>query len=89
MRGTVARLVADQGFGFITGEDGQELFFHRSALMGVDFEELAPGVAVEFGVREDREGDEPGEHPRAVSIKLAEDATPAVDHEVLPEGKTS
>ncbi|MGH2371163.1 MAG: cold-shock protein, partial [Chloroflexota bacterium] len=84
MRGTVGDLVIDRGFGFITGEDGQQLFFHRNALQGTDFGELAPGVAVEFDVRHHVEGDEPGEHPRAVNVRLAPDAVPAADHEVLP-----
>ncbi len=88
MRGTVTRLVPEQGVGFIASEEGQELFFHRSALQAVDFEELAPGVEVEFDVRPPSEGDEPGEHPRAVNIRLAAGALPAVDHEVLPPEKT-
>lgn len=31
MRGTIARLVRDRGFGFIKAEDGIEYFFHRSS----------------------------------------------------------
>ena len=88
MHGTIARLVADRGFGFIAGDDGQEFFFHRSALQATEFEELAEGVAVEFDVKRDAEGDEEDERPRAVSVRLAEEAVPAVDHEVLPAEKT-
>ena len=88
MQGTVDRIVPEQGFGFIVSDNGQELFFHRNALQATDFEELAPGTPVEFEVRREREGDEPGEHPRAVSVRLAEGAMPAVDHEALPREKT-
>jgi len=55
--------------------------------MGVEFEDLAPGIGVEFGARPPDAGDEFGEHPRAVSIRLAEDADIAPDHERLPAQK--
>ena len=48
MQGTVDRVVADEGFGFIIGPNGEEYFFHRTALKGVDWEELGPGVPVIF-----------------------------------------
>ena len=87
MRGTVSSVVADRGFGFIADADGREFFFHRSSLQATDFEELAEGVAVEFEVGQEP-ADERGERPRAVNVRLAEDAVPAVDHEVLPPEKT-
>ena len=43
MKGTITRLVADKGFGFIKGEDGVDYFMHRSAVQGGQFEELQPG----------------------------------------------
>ena len=86
MQGTVDRVVADGGFGFVIGPNGEEYFFHRSALSGVEFEELAPGVPVEFQATEG-EGDAPDEHLRAVNVRLAPDAIPAVDNEPLPPGK--
>jgi predicted phosphoribosyltransferase len=89
MHGRVDRLVAERGFGFIRDDTGQEYFFQRGALMGVDFEDLAPGTGVEFGARAPEAGDEPGEHPRAVSIRLADDAITAPDHERLPRQKTA
>jgi CspA family cold shock protein len=88
MQGTVDRVVPAQGFGFIRTDDGQEFFFHRSALKGVEFEELAPGSAVVFEVQNHEPGDERGEHPRAVNVNLAPDAVPAEDHEALPAEKT-
>ena len=32
MTGKISRVVAERGFGLITGEDGQDYFFHRRAL---------------------------------------------------------
>ena len=87
MRGTIARLSPERGFGFITSADGQGFFFHRSVLQATDFEDLGPGVAVEFEAGQEH-GDRPGEDPRAVNVRLADDAVPAVDHEVLPPEKT-
>ena len=48
-QGTIKKLVADRGFGFIKGEQG-ELFFHRSEVQGVAFEELREGQKVEYQV---------------------------------------
>ena len=88
MQGTVDRVVAEDGFGFIVGPNGEEYFFHRSALKGVEFAELAPGVPVIFQAEEGK-GDRPDEHLRAVDILLADDAIPAVDNEPLPPEKIS
>lgn len=68
LRGTIARLVAERGFGFIAGNNGREYFFQLGALQGVDFGDLSPGIPVTFLVGEDP-GDRPGEHPRAVSVR--------------------
>lgn len=66
LTGTVKKLVADRGFGFITAEDGSEYFFHRS---GVDsslaFEELAIGASVSFDVERSDKG------PRAGHVRIA------------------
>lgn len=78
MHGQIARLAPERGFGFVVADDGQEYFFHRSALKATRFEDLAPGTAVDFQIGLD-EGDRPDEGPRAVSVHLAADALPAVD----------
>jgi cold shock protein len=70
VEGTITRLVPERGFGFITGDDGQEFFFHRSALQATDFEELAEGVRVDFHAAHEAPGDQPGERPRAVGVRL-------------------
>ena len=49
-KGTIKRLVADRGFGFITTEQREDLFFHRSELQGVSFDSLREGQEVEFEV---------------------------------------
>ena len=85
MDGMIARLAPEAGFGFIES-NGQEFFFHRGALKATTFEDLAPGVAVTFAVGQDP-GDEPGEDPRAVDVRLADTALPGVDYEALPPDK--
>jgi cold shock CspA family protein len=86
LRGIVRRLNAEHGYGFIEA-NGEEFFFHRNALQGVDWEEIAVGTALEFEVDKHPEGDRPTEHPRAVNVRLADDAFPAADHEPLPPRK--
>lgn len=50
MDGTIKRLVADKGFGFVKDNQTEtEYFFHRSAVHGVKrFEHLREGEAVTF-----------------------------------------
>lgn len=48
-RGTIKKLVADKGFGFITGDGAnKDLFFHVSVVQDATFESLYEGQAVEF-----------------------------------------
>jgi len=61
-QGTIKKLVADRGFGFIQGERG-ELFFHHSALDGITIEELNEGQQVEY-----EEGRGP-KGPRAENVR--------------------
>lgn len=50
--GTIARLLLDKGYGFITPDaapDGSaDLFFHRSAVADEPFEELETGQHVQY-----------------------------------------
>ena len=48
LNGTIKRLVSDKGFGFIAAGDGNEYFFHHSALAGARFDELREGQNVTF-----------------------------------------
>ena len=65
MTGTIKKVIADRGFGFITGQDGRDVFFHRSVLQGVSFESLRQGQTVEFDSEQGPKG------PRAVNVRLA------------------
>ena len=63
-QGTIKKLIANKGFGFIEGERG-ELFFHHSALEGTTIEALREGQVVTY-----EEGSGP-KGPRAENVKLA------------------
>jgi len=65
-KGKVKKLVSERGFGFIEDAEGKELFFHRSALEGVEFESLNDGQEVEFDVEQGDKG------PRAVNVHLVQ-----------------
>ncbi len=59
-----------KGFGFLTQDDGGDVFVHKAALpSGVD--DLKPGQRVEFGIVEGRKGNQ------ALQLKLLE-APPSV-----------
>jgi CspA family cold shock protein len=55
-RGTIAKVIRDRGFGFIRGNDGKEVFFHRSGLIGLSFDDLEQGAAVDFEVEKGPKG---------------------------------
>ena len=62
--GTVKKVVVERGFGFLTGEDGQEYFFHRSGLeSSLSFENLIAGQRLSFEVESSDKG------PRAKRIR--------------------
>ena len=66
MKGKISKIIRGRSFGFIDAEDGQEVFFHRSALEGIDFNALEEGNDVEFDVEEGPKG------PKAVKVNLVE-----------------
>ncbi len=47
MTGTIARVIADKGFGFIRTASGVEYFVHRSACLAI-FDDLVTGDPVTF-----------------------------------------
>jgi len=47
-RGRIARLFADEGYGFIETWDGRELYFSRDNVVHPQFDQLAPGTPVQF-----------------------------------------
>jgi CspA family cold shock protein len=58
--------IGDQGYGFITTEQGEDLFFHRNELQGVAYDSLREGQEVEFEVKQ-RSG-----HPKTIQMRLAQ-----------------
>ncbi len=63
-QGTIKKVLAEKGFGFLKGEQG-ELFFHHSALVDTTIEALRVGQEVTY-----TEGRGP-KGPRAENVKLA------------------
>jgi CspA family cold shock protein len=64
--GTIKKVVADRGFGFISAEDGKEYFFHRGGLQAsLDFDHLSGGERVSFEIENSPRG------PRAVQVTAA------------------
>ena len=64
--GTIKKVVADRGFGFITAADAKEYFFHRNSLDStLDFDRLVGGESVEFDVEDSPKG------PRAGRVHAA------------------
>ncbi|MEI7742180.1 MAG: cold shock domain-containing protein [Chloroflexota bacterium] len=61
--GTIKKVVLDRGFGFITGDDGQDRFFHRDSLVApLTLDSLKGGEPVTFEVEEGPKG------PRATQV---------------------
>jgi CspA family cold shock protein len=55
-RGKVKWFNAQKGYGFITGDDGQDVFVHYSAISGDGFRSLQEGESVEFEVTQGPKG---------------------------------
>ncbi len=61
-KGTVKWFNETKGFGFITREDGQDVFVHYSEIQSNGFKTLAEGQAVTFEVADGPKG------PKAVNV---------------------
>jgi CspA family cold shock protein len=66
-QGTIKKVVADRGFGFISGERG-DVFFHHSVVQDSGFDQLQEGQAVEYEL-EQGGGKGGGKGPRASSVR--------------------
>ena len=64
--GTIKKVVAERGFGFIAADDTKEYFFHRNSLDAtVDFDRLVGGERVTFEIETSPKG------PRAERVRAA------------------
>ena len=61
-QGKVKWFNESKGFGFITSEDGQDMFVHHSCILGNGFKTLAEGDAVSFDSEKGPKG------PRAINV---------------------
>ncbi|MGQ0805249.1 MAG: cold-shock protein [Actinomycetota bacterium] len=57
-RGTVKFFNAEKGYGFISRDDGDDVFVHFSQIVGEGYKTLEDGQQVEFDVAPGRKGEE-------------------------------
>lgn len=63
-KGTVKWFNAEKGFGFITSEEGNDLFVHFSEIKKEGFKTLEEGQQVTFDVKEGQKG------PQAANVEI-------------------
>lgn len=61
--GVIRRLMAEDGYGFLEGGDGREIYFHRNSVTGDGFGGLKIGDRVSFSTEDGDAG------PQATSVK--------------------
>ena len=62
--GTVKWFSPDKGFGFISREDGPDVFVHFSAIQGAGYRNLEENQQVEFDITQGEKG------PQAANVRL-------------------
>ena len=55
-KGTVKWFNPEKGYGFITGDDGNDIFVHWSAIQSEGFKSLSEGESVTYDVTEGPKG---------------------------------
>jgi CspA family cold shock protein len=65
-RGQVKWFNEKKGYGFISQEDGDDIFVHFSGIQGEGFRTLREGDEVEFEISEDKRG------PKATNVVVVE-----------------
>jgi len=60
--GTVKWFNDSKGFGFITSEDGSDVFVHHTSIQGNGFKSLAEGDKVSFDIEQGPKG------PKAINV---------------------
>ena len=63
-KGTVKWFNNQKGYGFITAEDGKDVFVHFSGLNMEGFKTLEEGASVEFNITDGAKG------PQAVNVEV-------------------
>jgi cold shock CspA family protein/ribosome-associated translation inhibitor RaiA len=64
-RGRVVRLFPGEGYGFLEGSDGHEVYFHRNSVLLDRFDRLEVGTMVRYAEEQGMEG------PQASSLSMA------------------
>ena len=62
MKGTLKWFNNQKGYGFITDEDGRDVFVHFSGLVMEGYKSIEEGAAVEFEVTDGEKG------PQAINV---------------------
>ncbi len=60
--GTIKWFNESKGYGFITSDDGSDIFVHYSSIQGDGFKTLVEGDKVNFDVEEGQKG------PKAINV---------------------
>ena len=55
-QGTIKKVIADKGFGFIEQDNGPDVFVHFSQIQGDGFKTLAENERVSFDVTDGQKG---------------------------------
>ena len=58
VKGTVKWFNNQKGYGFITPENGKDVFVHHSAIQGDGYKSLTDGQAVEFEITRGPKGEQ-------------------------------
>lgn len=70
--GLVSKLVPEEGYGFLTTNDGREIYFHENSVLNEAFSHLQVGTAVIFVEEQGEKG------PQASTVRILEEHTSPV-----------
>jgi len=70
--GVVDRIFREQGYGFVLTDSGEQVYFHRNALSGLEFEKLEEGRRVGLNIEAGERG------PQATVVHAAPPDAPSV-----------